>query len=58
MKNLAFSLRRWLIKKLIGNCAVLANVDCYGTVHMKGPWLLEHNVVSFPDQVYLGKITA
>ena len=39
-------LRCWLIRKLAGKCFVMLNADFYGEVHLKGPWLLNDNVIA------------
>ena len=39
-------LRRWLIRRIAGKCFVMLNADFYGEVHLKGPWLLNENVIA------------
>ena len=41
-----YPLRRWLINILAGECSVMVNVDWYGKVLMKGPWLVMRDSIA------------
>lgn len=51
---LQMEVRRWLIGKLAGRCAVMVNVDYWGHIQHKGPTLLVQdsvgNVITSPSR--------
>ena len=60
-----FNMRRWLVRLLIGECTVMANVDFLGKAVVRGPFLLSENCVALgstwqpgefePDRMPMGE---
>lgn len=49
MKRLLAAIRRWLIRRLVGDGSVMVNVDVYGAYRFKGRFLLNDNCVAYPE---------
>lgn len=50
-----FRTRCWLVKKLIGKCSVIANIDWVGKIILRGDFMLSENSVALDPIWQQGK---